>query len=95
MAFTATRVSVTSSSAVIVTEGAGGQGAGDVGQTGAVIKNKGASSVYLGASGVTDSTGFELANGETVTVSEMGYDEVLYARCASGQTATLHVLKQL
>lgn len=56
------------------------------------IQNKGTNSVFLGSSdAVTDSTGFELANGDSVTLRMRSY-EAIYGVCAAAETATLHVL---
>lgn len=58
-----------------------------------VVKNKGTNPVYLGDVTVTDTTGFELAPGETVVVHLAGEDK-LYGICASGLSTTLHKLKE-
>lgn len=58
-----------------------------------LIKNKGSDPVYLGDSAVTSSTGFELAAGEAVVVHLSGEDK-LYGICATGQSVTLHKLKE-
>lgn len=54
------------------------------------VHNKGAASVYLGPSGVTTATGFELAVGETYG-GVLAPDDTLYGICASG-TVICHVL---
>lgn len=57
-----------------------------------VIKNGGASPVYLGDATVTDTTGFALAVDDSV-VLDLRAEDVLYGVCAAGQSTTLHILK--
>lgn len=47
--------------------------------------------VYLGASDVTDSTGFVLSAGNTIKV-DLEPGDSLYAICSATQSATVHVL---
>lgn len=58
------------------------------GATSITIVNTGSSTVYLGGSGVTDTTGFPVAAG-----AGWGQDNVsvndLFAVCASGESSTL------
>jgi hypothetical protein len=51
----------------------------------------GSSPTYLGSSAVVDSTGWALGPGDDLTV-DLPVGESLYARCATGGTATLRVL---
>ena len=55
----------------------------------AVIRNAGATACYLGATGVTGSTGFELPAGDAITISDN--DSELFAITASSST-TIHIL---
>lgn len=57
-----------------------------------VTNRAAANSVYVGATGVTSATGYELKAGETLEIDLEGEDKA-YAICAGGLTATLHVLK--
>jgi hypothetical protein len=58
-----------------------------------LITNRNATnSVYLGGSNVTDTTGYELKAGESREVYLSGEDQ-LYAICAAGLSAVLHILK--
>ena len=54
------------------------------------IFNAGTNEVYLGAAGVTSSTGAQLAANATETFE---VDDDLYGICASGESCTLHVLR--
>ena len=57
-----------------------------------LIRNRDASaSVFLGASGVTTGTGYELLAGESLPL-DMGRGESLYGICAAG-TVSCHVLE--
>lgn len=56
-----------------------------------VAINKGAASVFLGGTGVTTTTGFELAAGESVNV-DVNQGEKLFGIVATG-TQTVHVLR--
>lgn len=51
-----------------------------------------ANSVYIGKSDVASTTGYELKAGESLEIDLDGEDKA-YAICASGLTATVHVLK--
>lgn len=55
------------------------------------VKNTGATTCYLGGSGVTSATGYPLAAGETLAYDALPGD-VVYAVCASGST-TVAVLQ--
>jgi hypothetical protein len=46
---------------------------------------------YIGSASVTDTDGFPLGPGDSVTLT-MRSGKALYARCATGGTATLRVL---
>lgn len=56
-----------------------------------VAINKGAASVFLGGTGVTTSTGFELAAGESVSL-DVNQGEQLFGIVGSG-TQDVHVLR--
>ena len=59
----------------------------------AVISNAGANSVFLGGEDVTDSNGYELAADTSLpNVLPLDHAETLFAICAAGETATVHVL---
>lgn len=58
----------------------------------ALIRNRGTAAVYLGASNVTTSTGFQLDPDESVSIDLEGYSLGLYGRAASG-THTCHVMQ--
>lgn len=57
-----------------------------------LVRNRGSAAVYLGASDVSTSTGFQLDAGESVSVDAETYPVGLYAVCASG-TVSCHVLQ--
>lgn len=79
------RVPVDDNPAVLVVEGKEGSEA-------LICNRDDTDSVYLGESGVTSATGYELAAGESMYVSIGSDDDDLYAICAPGLAATLHVL---
>lgn len=55
------------------------------------VGNPSGSTAYLGSSAVTDTTGYPLAAGDRATL-DLVVGEAIYARCATGGTATLRVL---
>ena len=83
MAVVGARVTVNTTATLIASEAAAGPNV-----TPTLIKNPGASAVYLGGSGVTAAAGFELAAGEVVAID---LSEDMYAITASG-TQVVHVL---
>lgn len=82
MSMTSAQVSVGTTATVLVT--------GIKGSAELTIKNAGAASVFLGGSGVTTTTGLDLASGATVGLT---VHESLYGIVATG-TVTVHVLHQ-
>jgi len=55
-----------------------------------LIKNNGTDTMYLGLSGVTDSTGFELLIGESILLYNK---EAIYAICSSGDSTDSRYLE--
>lgn len=82
MPIVSTRVTVTTSPTVL-SDPVYGSLADPIG---AVVKNIGGSSVFLGGAGVTAAAGLELAPGESLNVDLMAGD-VLYGITASGTNA--------
>jgi hypothetical protein len=58
----------------------------------ALIRNAGTDEVYLGGSNVTSATGFQLAAATTLPPIPLSSGAEIYAICATGETATVHVL---
>lgn len=58
----------------------------------ALIRNRGSVSVYVGGSGVTTATGYELEPGDAIPV-DLNDAEIPYGRCATSQSASCHVLE--
>ena len=56
-----------------------------------VLKNAGPNTVFVGLSGVTTTTGFQIEIDEEVTIVA-GDDLALHAVCASAETATVHYI---
>lgn len=60
-----------------------------------LVGNEGPGDVFVGAAGVTSSTGVRLAVGQTLSYTSppeyITGDDAMYAICASGQAATLRV----
>lgn len=84
MAAKGTRVSV----ATTATKLNSAAGDGYAGQS-LLVRNRGAASVFLGASDVTTATGYELLADESLALD---LNEDVYAICASG-TVACHVLE--
>lgn len=84
-AITASRVTVATTATLIFTT-TGGTGGSNV-----LIRNPGTVSVYLGGSGVTAATGFELAPGDAVSL-QIRRSDTVYGIVASG-TNIVHVLE--
>lgn len=82
-AVSATRVTVAATATVIFTARGG--------VSKVLIRNPTAVSVYIGGSGVTTATGFEIAAGDAVSVA-LEKQEAIYGIVASG-TAIVHVLE--
>lgn len=82
MAISSAQVSVGTTATSVLAAGVGG---------GRVrVRNAGAASVFLGASGVTTAAGYELTTGSTVDLV-LEANETLYGIVATG-TQTVHVL---
>lgn len=64
------------------------------GLTPVTIYNAGTDEVYLGGSDVTSATGLPVVAGQSFSY-DLGARDELYAICASGETATVRVLKGL
>lgn len=79
----ASRVTVTTSATSIVAAGSD--------TIGACVRNAGTASVYLGGSGVTTSTGYELPASDTLCMDLLN-NETLYGIVASG-TVEVHLVK--
>lgn len=87
MAVTSAQVTVSTTAVALNTEG------GSVGGTKLAVKNAHATdAVALGASGVTASTGFQLAAGGTLAV-ELSHGEQLFGIRTGSTDATVHVLR--
>lgn len=86
MAARGTRVNVATNPTRI-----GGAGNDSVAGAALLIRNRGAASVFLGASDVTTATGFELLADESLPV-DLNEGEALYGICAAG-TVACHVLE--
>lgn len=86
MATKGTRVSV----AVTVTK-LNTTGSDSVSGSSLLVRNRGAASIFLGASDVTTATGYEVLADESLPV-DIDAGEDLYAICASG-TVACHVLE--
>lgn len=56
-----------------------------------VVQNRGAADVFVGGTGVTTSTGFKLAAGDSVSL-DLGQGEKLFGIVATG-TVTCHILR--
>lgn len=59
---------------------------------GLMITNRGTAAVYLGATGVTTATGWQLDAGASVSVEDYNSRDAIFAIAASG-TQTLHVIR--
>lgn len=58
------------------------------------LRNSGAQVVYIGASNVTDTTGFPIPATTTLAFDlDLAQSEALYAVCAAGESSTLKVLE--
>lgn len=58
-----------------------------------VLKNTGANPVFVGPSGVTATTGFELAVGATLVLAAVGdSSDDFYGVCGATLSSTVHVL---
>ena len=55
--------------------------------------NNGPNTVYLGNEQVTVETGFPVASGKTFSISPLHGHDKLYAVCATGETATLKMIR--
>lgn len=87
MAVTAERVTVSNTAVALTPAEAGAAGAT------LIVKNTHATdALVLGASDVTDATGFSLAAGATLTV-QLGYGERLYGIRGAADDITAHVLR--
>ena len=87
MAVVGARVSVATTATRLDTSTAGGMGSSSL-----LVKNKGANSIYLGGSGVTTATGYELGTGDSISVDLKASDAGLYGIVAAA-TETAHVLQ--
>lgn len=58
-----------------------------------LVKNTGASTVYLGTAGVTSANGFPWAAADGPISFDLGSGEVLYGICASATSSTVAVLE--
>lgn len=78
------RITATAAAAAIIT--------GSEFEESVTIKNTGPNDTYLGGSDVTTANGYELPNGEKLTVT-MNRTEKMYAVCAAAETANLEILR--
>lgn len=83
MAASGTRVTVSTTAIALATGSASG--------TATLVRNRGTSPVYLGGSGVTTATGFQVDAGDIVSI-ELGPLEIVYAIAAAG-SHVCHVLR--
>lgn len=57
-----------------------------------IVKNAGASAVFLGGADVASTTGYQVDANEVLSYDTVSV-EPLYAVCAAAGTATLHILR--
>lgn len=84
-----TRVAVDSTAAVSIASAPGTS----EGQVEVLVVNRGPNNVYIGDDNtVTSSTGFQLSPGDGFK-RKLGRKEAIYGRCASAETANVHVFR--
>lgn len=84
MSFTASRVAVTDTATLVYGSGDGG--------TAIAVRNIGSVDAYVGGSGVTDTAGFLLEDGEVMHLSALAATDDLFAICAAGLSTDLALL---
>lgn len=94
MAVTGRRVTVAATAGgTLICQGSGSEGPQGTSDYSATIKNLHATAtIYLGGSGVTTSTGYPLAAGDTIDVGQLGFDDAVYG-IVSSSTADIAVLE--